>query len=224
MISDFNTSYYVSDFNGHIFLLNENYGYVTNKTFILPAYMVTVNSSLFITGGSNIWKTDKNLNILKTHNESGNYRGIYFNLTENIIYVAPIAYTYLQFFDSNLNFKYNVSVSPNYPYSLSEFNNELYVGTTQGSILVIVSQTFIRKFTVFSGLVVTSVILDNVGFIAVLCNYNSLSTGKSLTTPINTMYAGIDSKGRYVLMSRYQISIYYYRRHTIKVLLRNNKP
>jgi hypothetical protein len=59
MMVDFNTSYYVVDYDYGVFLLNDNYDYLTKKTFSKPNYIVNVNSSLYITGDENIWKTDK---------------------------------------------------------------------------------------------------------------------------------------------------------------------
>ena len=99
IVNSFNTSYYVNDYLANtIYLLNDDYGYVTKKTFTSPTYMVDINSNLYITGENNIWKTDKYLNVLITYNESGEYRGIHFNSTENLIYVASKAYYYVQVF------------------------------------------------------------------------------------------------------------------------------
>ena len=127
MMCDFNTTYYVIDWSGNrIFVLNDNYGYVTQKTFSAPTYMIIVNSNLYISGQNNIWETDKYLNTLNTYTFSGaGYRGIYFNLTDNSIYAAPIGYTYFQLFDLNLTLNYTVNVSPKSPYAISEYNNEL---------------------------------------------------------------------------------------------------
>ena len=119
MIVDFNTSYYVLD-TETIFLLNDNYAYVTQKKFSLPFYLVNTNSSLYITGDENMWKTDKYLNVLKTHTKYASYRDIYLNSTENFIYVASEAYTYFQAFDLNLVLKNTVSISPSNPRSFSE--------------------------------------------------------------------------------------------------------
>ena len=69
-------------FNSRIqkIILNDSHGYVTEKTFPQATYMLTMNSNLYITGDDNIWKTDKNLNILITYNGSGaSYRDINFN-------------------------------------------------------------------------------------------------------------------------------------------------
>ena len=93
---------------------------MTQKKFSLPFYLVNTNSSLYITGDENIWKTDKYLNVLKTHTKYASYRDIYLNSTENFIYVASEAYTYFQAFDLNLVLKNTVSISPSNPRSFSE--------------------------------------------------------------------------------------------------------
>ncbi len=158
---DFNTSYYVIDSSPNkTYLLNDNYGYVLIKTFSAPRYMITVNSSLYITGHTNIWKTDKYLNTLITHTSTtvANYNGILLNCTENLIYVTPSAYTNLEIFDLNLNLNSTISVSPHKPRSLSEYNNELYVGTLNSAVLyvgtlvdfVVVNKVIIRGFTACS--------------------------------------------------------------------------
>ena len=109
---DFNTSYYVVDYYAGVFLLNDNYGYIAKKTFSKPNYIVNANSNLYITGDNNIWKTDKYLNILITYSSSGSkYQGIFYNCTENLIYVAPYTNAYLQVFDLNLNLNSTISVA-----------------------------------------------------------------------------------------------------------------
>ena len=218
MMVDFNTSYYIIDINTHtIFLLDDNYVYVTMKTFSNPKYMVAINSSLYITGQNKIWKTDKYLNILIEQNESASYRDIYFNSTENLIYAAPLSYKYYQVFDLNLNLLYNVSVSSYNPISFSEYNNELYVGTIQSIVLVIVNKNIIRSFNVCSSSEVTSMVFDKCGFLSISCctnnsvglyYFNGTFTGKSLTTTTGSYYIGFDSEGRFILISANQIIIY----------------
>jgi hypothetical protein len=224
MMCDFNTSYYIIDLSTDtIFVLNDNYGYITKKSFSEPAFMIAINASLYITGDENIWKTDKNLNVLKTYNESGRYRGIYFNSTENLIYVASKLYTYIQVFDLNLTYKYIVNLPPAYnARSFGEYNNELYVGTYNSIVLVVVNKAIIRNFTAcidFNS--ISSIVFDNYGFIGIACQkddqnnsvelyyFNGTFVGKKLTTPARTVFFGLDSKERFVLMSQKKISIYY---------------
>ena len=219
MMIDSNTSYYALDWSGNtVFLLNENYDYVTKNTFPLAAYILTVNSNIFLTGQNNIWKTDKYLNVLITYSESGVYKDIFFNCTENLIYVAALGYTYFQVFDGNLTLVNTVSIAPSNPRSFCEYNNELYVGTLQGLVYVIANKAYIRTFTGCSSASVSSIVSDSFGYIMTSCEstsvinlyyYNGTFTGNSLNTPSLAYYVGYDSKGRFVLLTQFQLSIYY---------------
>jgi hypothetical protein len=221
MMVDFNTSYYVADWStSNIFLLNENYGYVTKKTFSKPNYIVNVNLSLYITGDSNIWKTDKYLNISITYSTTTvhNYNGILFNCKENLIHVAPYTYTYFQVFDLNLSLHNNVSVSPHNPRSLAEYNNELYVGTMVNLVLVVINKTIIRSFTACSSTRVSSMIFDEFGLMAIACrddylvklfHSNGTYTTKNFVSTTKPMYAGFDSKGCFVISLTTQLDIYF---------------
>jgi hypothetical protein len=216
MMVDFNTSYYAADSGANkIYMLNDNFDYVKMAAFSAPAYIVTVNSSLYITGTSNIWKADKYLNILITYNESAAYRDIYYNATQNLIYVAPRAHTYFQVFNLNLTLNYTVNVSPNSPRSFTEYKNELYVGTTNGLVLVVVNKMVIRSFTGCSGgIALSACVTDNSGLMTISCIFadlyysNSTFANKSLAIS-SPSYVGFDSKSRFVLLSGNQIVIFY---------------
>jgi hypothetical protein len=205
MMVDFNTSYYVVDYNYGVFLLNDNYGYVTKKTFSKPNYIFNANSSLYITGDSSIWKTDKYLNISKTFTSShANYKGILYNCTDNLIYVAPFTYEYFQVFDLNLNLNSTINVSPHNPVSFAENNNELYVGTSEQLVLVVVNRAIIRSFTACSSSFVSSMVFDKFGLMAIACRYDKIiklfhSNGTYTTmngaTSVEVHDVRFDSKG-----------------------------
>jgi hypothetical protein len=221
MMVDFNTSYYVADTTtGNVFLLNDNYGYVTKKPFSNPSYIINVNSSLYITGDSNIWKTDKYLNILVTYSTTTvhNYDGILFNCTDNLIYAAPYTYTYFQVFDLNLALRNSVSVSPHNPRSLAEYNNELYVGTLADFVLVVVNKAIIRSFIACSASRISSMVFDEFGLMAIACRDNNLVklfysngtfTTKSLATTLKVLNVRFDTKGRFAISLTTQMVIYF---------------
>ncbi len=84
--------------------------------------------------------------------------------------------------------------------------------------MVILYKIVIRSFTGCSSSPIYSIVVDNYGLIAIACYFNNLvnlyyyngtSTGKSLTTPKSPTYVGFDSKGRFVLLLKTEISIYY---------------
>ena len=66
MNSSFNSSYYIMDWGAHqVYILNDNWSFVSLKAFpFFPVYMITVENSLYMSGHSNLWKLDKNLNTL----------------------------------------------------------------------------------------------------------------------------------------------------------------
>ena len=219
MMVDFNTSYYVVDYYAGVFLLNDNYGYIAKKTFSKPNYIVNANSNLYITGDNNIWKTDKYLNISKTFTSRGaDYRGILFKCTENLIYVASSTNTYLQVFDLNLNLNSTINVSPHYPRSFAEKNNELFVGCSVGSVLVVVNKAIIRSFTACSSGVISSMVFDKFGLMAIACrdhkiiklfHSNGTYTTKNMVTSVDVLNAQFDSKGRFVMSLTTGLRIYF---------------
>jgi hypothetical protein len=186
--------------------------------------MITIGSSIYMTGNANIWKLDKDLNILfqftSTANTTSKYRDIYYNSKNGFIYVAPYVLTEIQVFDLNLTYSHNISVSPYKPYSISEYNNKMFVGTTNGIVILIQNELIINQFNGCNGSSVslTSILFDQYGYMATICsdptnklylyNSNGTYTGTSLSTPSNTRYIGFDAKGRFVVISRYQISVY----------------
>ena len=185
MFTPSNSYYYVSDLGlNRIFILNEDWSYVSNKTFLAPAYLTTIGNNLYATGYKNIWKLDQNLNILIQYTATGfstspgpYYMGIYYNSTNNLIYVAPNSLNVIEVFNLNLNLNHTFSISPNQPWSIAGYNNQMYIGANQGKILVLVNEVIIRTFNGCNGnsAVLSSVLFDSCGYMAITCyNYNQL--------------------------------------------------
>ena len=97
----------------------------------------------------------------------------------------------------------------------------MFVGTTDGTLLIILNELIINQFNGCYGDSVTlnSILFDQYGYMATSCNnpINKLYLytpdgkyiGSSLTTPIAPRYIGFDSRGRFVLILTNQIIIYY---------------
>ena len=82
---------YVMDCDAHkVYLLNENWSFVSFKAFTFPRYMITVENSLYMSGDSNILKLDEILNTLIQYNATQSlvYCGLYFNSNNSLLYVA----------------------------------------------------------------------------------------------------------------------------------------
>ena len=221
MCSSFNYSYYIMDRAANkVYILNDNWSFVSFKTFNRPVYMITIENSLYMTGNSNVWKLDQNLNTLIEYNPTGTfsgYRGLYFNSTNGFLYVATENLTLIHVFDLNLTFNHSFSTSPYNPFSIEGYNNQMYIGTTVGAVLVFHNEVIVNQFNGCGGnsLLLSAILFDDYGYMATssfsfsnLHFPNGSYTGKSMATPIHPRYIGFDSKGHFIQISVYQITIY----------------
>ena len=216
-------TYYVLDNGGNkIHMFNDSWAYVGNASLDSPSYMVTIGNYLFITSDSNIYKTDSRLNVLDKYSGATNnpsYRGIYFNCTESIIYVASVNRHTIYAFNLNLTLNYSINTSNHHPYSISQKNGILYVGTYyHGNLLVIVNRTVISSFNSLCSSALTSIRFDSFGYMTTLCtnsqmllyftNRTYIKTYQSI--PINSTFIGFDSKRFVFILSQSEVNFYNY--------------
>jgi hypothetical protein len=58
-----NTRYYILGIDA-IYVLNDEYKYISEKSFNFPTQLKIIGNNLYIVGDSNICKTDRDLNVL----------------------------------------------------------------------------------------------------------------------------------------------------------------
>jgi hypothetical protein len=181
--------------------------------------MITIGNNLYISGLLNLWKTDQDLNVLIQYNDPtiSYYRGICNTTADNLIYVASTFKKSIDLFDLDLKLVKRILI-PYIPYSISAFNNQMYVGCEQGVIILLQNQRIINSFigcntdTSF----VKSILFDQSGYMAMSClnspqlylYKNLIYTGKSFLTknkPVSFIY---DAKDRFIVSSESQIDIY----------------
>ena len=71
--------HYEMDWYKGVFILNDQWSFISFKVFTYPLYMISTGNSLFMTGRDNVWKLDQDLNILINYEPNGSdphYRGI----------------------------------------------------------------------------------------------------------------------------------------------------
>ncbi len=215
--------YYVTHYSqGKIFVFDENWNYVSNKSsFPNVLYMIPVGNYFYITGKHNIWKTDQQLNVSIRYNSTGSfpwYHGLYYNSTNDLIYVAPYNLQVIRVFNLNLTLNDSISITPYQPWSINENNNELYVGTNNGMVLVIINKQIIKQFNGCNqqSVFLLSILFDDFNNMAISCNnnqlylYNTSGTylNKSIPTVSSPRYIGLDSKSRLVVVTWTQITLY----------------
>ena len=72
----------------------------------------------------------------------------------------------------NLTFSHNISTSPYSSYSITGFNNQLYIGTDNGTVLVVQYEVILNQFSGCGGNSVwlTFILFDEYGHFATSCN------------------------------------------------------
>ena len=224
MYSSSNTTYYyVLDYWNGVYILNDQWSFISFKVFTNPAFMISIDKSLYMTGEYNVWKLDEDFNILINYNPTGTspfYRGISYNPSNGLLYVAAYAFLKeIQVLNLNLTLIRRISTYHYQPWSITISANQLYVGTN-GIILVYQNESLINQFNGCNGNgdLITSILSDPNGYMATSCSDptnklylispNSSFTGKSIKTPSSPNYIGFDSKGRFIHITWKQISIY----------------
>ncbi len=199
-------------------IFDEFWKYQNDITITYFAHAITIDKELYITGNGNIQKRDQNLNLIKQFNNAGvTYRGIYYNKTNDLIYVAAEAKQRIDTFNRNLTLVKNISTPGYSPHSIAEYDSKMYVSTMDGSILVIENGVIIRNFTTVCNKI-SSIMIDTYGKMLVLSETKSFvylyhTNGSNLGTAISTssspLFINFDSKGRLIITSQYDIKIYY---------------
>ena len=121
-------------------------------------------------------------------------------------------------FDLNLRFSHNISTSPYKPWSITEYNNQMYIGTDNGRVLFVQNEVILNTFNGCGGnnAILYSILIDECGYVATSCGNNKLylnfangtSTGRTISTPMYPYYIGFDSKGHFIQISYRHIAIY----------------
>jgi hypothetical protein len=88
---------------------------------------------------------------LITYNLRNGYLGLYYNSSIDSILVAPAYLDVIHVFNFNLALTDTISIPSYNPWSINAYNDQLYVGTTNGTILVIVNKQIIIQFNGCNG-------------------------------------------------------------------------
>ena len=217
------TAYYVTDYGDNkIHIFDDDWGYIRNKTYNGPIYMIAINSILYITSDILICKTDSNLNLLGQYSLFANgymqFGGIYYN--NSLIFVVSRWINEIIVFDLDLKRKYFIlTLTRNSLWSIYGYSDQLYVGNNVGNVLIIANKTIINSFSACNRNTsnVHSISIDSFGYVATSCagsqsiflyfqNGSLAKTGFSNLTDV--YFIGYDSKNHLVLILGKEIRIY----------------
>jgi hypothetical protein len=220
MSSSMPLRYYVTDLSSKIFIFDEDWNYVSFKLIQNNVYNIIRGVNYYyITVSTAFLKTDQQLNILITYNLFRGYLGLYYNSTIDSILVAPASLHVIHVFNFNLALTDTISIPSYNPWSINAYNDQLYVGTTNGTILVIVNKQIIKQFNGCNGQSVSlfSILFDQFDKIATACEIisplyllktNGTYLNKNILTVDYPFYIGFDSKSRLVVVTSKVIFVY----------------
>ena len=119
--------FYVMDFGAYtVYILNDQWSFISTKVFTNPKFMISIIIYYYMTGQYDVWKEDKDLNILINYNRGGNlwYRGISYNPSNGLIYVVAWNFVEIQIFNMDLTLIRRISTSPHFPCSITISSNQ----------------------------------------------------------------------------------------------------
>jgi hypothetical protein len=226
LIEDQNsTTYYVMDPQGKtIVAFSEIWQYMFHKIgYESVNNMISVNKSLYTTTSkTNIFKSDKYLNISSNFNGMNgfyDFGGIYYNLTNNTFYVVSCSNQTIIMFSLDFIVLDSISTLPYNPFGIQVKNNQMFISTTDGMVLLIINKVIAQTFKgcINSISPIYSILLDEYNYLAISCssdkalylfNSNGTYTGMNMSTLANPHFLSFDSKGRFVVISSTEISVY----------------
>ena len=163
--------YYLLIYNQlKILVYNEHWEYQRNLTLSEnPLYSLYANNSTYISlSGGVIRKYDKYLNEYIQTNETGYYRGLYFNATNGLIYAAN-SNNQISIFDQNLSFVRSFSIFFS-PHIITDYNRMLVVTDYfSGNISFYQDSVLIQTISTYCQNRVNSILFDDYNHMMVLC-------------------------------------------------------
>ena len=213
--------YFVTDNKkNNIVIFDKNWEYLDHKEYFSPTYIKQVGNEVFITGESYFCKTDANLNISRSHNnKSASYHSFFYDRATDSFYVISLELKLIELFDRELSLIGEISMGEYEIYTINAFKSKFLLGTKDGEVLVLGESGEISKIYKICSHLVTSIIVDNYGFMAVSCNnpdnsiylYHVNGTNMNInkkTGKNDPMFIKLDSNERLIVISDRQISIY----------------
>jgi hypothetical protein len=189
--------------------------------------MIRIEKYFYLSLDNHFLKTDFNLNevglVFKAYTGLvPKYRGLWYNSSNNLIYVASNYWYTIDVFDLNVSKIDSISTTANstpyFPWSLQGNGNMLFCGTDQGVLLVIINKVIIKTINVCNiSSRLSSILFDQYGYVGFTCKnekilklfYTNLSyTGLQKALLANPEFINFDEKGRFIVISDKRITVY----------------
>jgi hypothetical protein len=212
--------FYVMNYQSkHMEVYNANWKYQETKTLLFrPTYSINNNGVIYVSTDNQIFKYDKNFNLIKTLSSDGKfYRGIYYNPSNQLIYVAAILSKNIQVFDKDLNLNTTINTKQ-FPWFITGFNDKLVVGDNyDGNVYFYQNSSLIQSIRTQCTARISSILFDDYNHMLVLCETNNILyiyhlngsfAGINFTVCEKPTFINFDSNNRLIMTCKQQIFIY----------------
>jgi hypothetical protein len=211
--------FYVFDFNGRTAnVYNEYWEYQRSIALgFEPSYSINVNGTIYVATSGLVRKFNANLNTI-TSLTSRTYRGIYFNPSNRLIYLANRLTSNIDVINENLSSNTTLTVSGMSPWFITGYNGQIVAGNSEyGNVYFFQGNVATVMPTRCTGRV-SSILFDNYNQMLVLCETNSYLyiyyqngtfTGTSYQTCNKPIFMDFDFRNRLVITCPSNILIYY---------------
>ena len=212
------------------FYLLDNYGYsriiIFNQYWIYQSHqnlpfsstesLKYVEGYFYFTSSYYFYKTNSTYSAINYYQGSG-YQQLIYDSDSSIFYVANYAYSRIDVFDTFCSPLLTINLEISGSYGLAAFNGNIYASDTSGNAVILQNGLAIKYFNL-NQCSSNSITADSSGYLAFKCsNYNQIliydSNGKYMNTSISTLssplYAAIDSKGRFIVLTSNSLDIYF---------------
>ena len=183
-----------------------------------------VGGYFYFSSDNYFYKTYSNFALLSSYKTAGAaYRQLFYDSATSKFYVAPFTFPRIDVFDTSCTLLQSISLGTRVPFGVVAFNGSIYAtDLNSNQVLVIKDGLVSRNFfinqcdsTQFS---LFSITVDLFGNLAFACNANNLSvvydsngnyTYASKQTSAYPSISAIDTHGRFVMITKLSLDIYY---------------
>ena len=226
-------TYYVLDSVGVVISFDRNWTF--KRTYLLPGTnslstnkcfsLKFVLDHFFIACLFNLYKANpsfsefsSNLAVRKDISIYG-YYGLNYDYSSSLLYAVSYYNHCIDVFNTSLAYLHSISLDESSkPFSINQFNGKFYIGLSSSQILVLQNNVISSIYNISSCEDISSIYFDTNGDMAMTCylnhiayvyNFEGVSHNINISTSIAPTYLAVDSMGRMVVLSAYQIDIYY---------------
>ena len=165
-------------YNQYLFIYDDKWQFKSKLYFNYTlSYVKFIENELFITSDNFIFKSFLNgtIAIMNPSKISLYHRGIYYNETSQLFYVASYGTNKgaIQVYNRSLTWLRRIDLGVSQAYRVEEHNGRLYAGGrangNQTSVLVFENEILVNNFTIQCVSDITGFLFDSQNYMAILC-------------------------------------------------------